>query len=137
MQINKRPQIGVGVIVIKDEKVLLGKRRNSHGEGTWSFPGGHLELNEDIDTCASREVQEEAGIRIKNIRHRTFTNDIFEREAKHYVTLFVTAEYASGEVRVTEPDKCERWEWFAWNDLPNPLFLPIKNILKQKFNPFV
>jgi 8-oxo-dGTP diphosphatase len=42
----KRPLIGVAVIVMKDDRVLLGKRKNSHGADTWAFPGGHLEFNE-------------------------------------------------------------------------------------------
>jgi 8-oxo-dGTP diphosphatase len=47
------------------------------------------------------------------------------------VTLFVSAEYDSGELTVMEPDKCEQWQWFRWNSLPEPLFLPIRNFLKQ------
>ncbi len=132
---DERPKIGIGVIVIKDGKVLAGKRKGSHGEGSWSFPGGHLEFNEDIETCATREVMEETGISIKNIRKAAFTNDIFEKEGKHYVTLFVTSDFESGEAKVMEPNKCERWEWVEWNKLPNPLFLPIQNLLKQKFDP--
>jgi len=53
---DKRPLIGVAVIVIKENRVLLGKRKNSHGSGTWAFPGGHLEFNESIEDCARREV---------------------------------------------------------------------------------
>jgi 8-oxo-dGTP diphosphatase len=45
---DKRPLIGVAVIVIKEDEVLLGKRKNSHGSGTWAFPGGHLEFKESI-----------------------------------------------------------------------------------------
>ena len=133
---ENRPKIGVGVIVIKDNKVLLGKRKNAHGEGSWCFPGGHLEFNEEIEDCAIREVKEETSIEIKNIRRGTFTNDIFEKEGKHYVTLFVIADYSSGKVKVMEPEKCEKWEWFKWDKLPQPLFIPIQNLLKQKFNPF-
>ncbi|RLJ07409.1 MAG: DNA mismatch repair protein MutT [Candidatus Aenigmatarchaeota archaeon] len=132
----ERPRIGVGVIVIKDGKVLLGKRRGSHGKGSWCFPGGHLEFNESVEECARREVREEVGIEIKNLKMGPFTNDIFKKEGKHYVTLFVISEYKSGEVRVMEPDKCERWEWFEWKKLPKPLFLPIRNLLKQGFDPF-
>jgi len=133
---ENRPKVGVGVIVIKDGKVLLGKRKNSHGEGTWSLPGGHLEFNEGLEECAQREVFEEAGVRIKNIRMGTFTNDIFEKEGKHYITLFVVSEFDSGEVEVREPEKCEKWRWFEWNDLPEPRFIPLQNLLKLNFNPF-
>lgn len=134
--IEKRPKVGVGVIVIKDGKVLLGKRKNAHGEGTWCFPGGHLEWNEEVEYCAVREVKEETGISIKNAIKGPYTNDFFEKEEKHYVTLYVLADYAAGEVRVMELEKCEQWEWFRWDALPQPLFLPIQNLLKQGFNPF-
>jgi 8-oxo-dGTP diphosphatase len=130
------PKVGIGVIVLKGNKVLLHKRKNAHGEGTWSFPGGHLEFNENIEDCAKREVMEEGGISLKNIRLGPYTNDIFRKEGKHYITIYVIAEYKSGRITIREPERCERWEWFAWNDLPKPLFLPLRNLLKQKFNPF-
>lgn len=130
------PRVGVGVIVTKGNKVLLGKRKNAHGNGTWSFGGGHLELNEKLEECAKREVKEEAGIDIKNIRFGTITNDIFEEENKHYITIFMIAD-STGEPKNMEPNKLEKWEWFSWNELPKPLFLPIKNLLKQNFNPFI
>jgi len=131
-----RPKVGVGVIVLKDNKVLMGKRKNAHGEGSWSLPGGHLEFNEELEDCAKRETLEETGIEIKNIRLGTATNDIFREEGKHYITLFMISEYDSGEVRVMEPDKCELWDWFEWDNLPSPLFLPIENAKKNGFNPF-
>ena len=130
---DKRPLVGVAAIVIKDGKILLGKRKNAHGSGTWQFPGGHLEFNETIENCAQREVLEETGIKIKNIRLGPYTNDIFEQEQKHYITLFVIAEYDSGELELKEPQKCEKWEWFEWTRLPQPSFLPIINLLKQNF----
>jgi 8-oxo-dGTP diphosphatase len=133
---EERPKIGVGVCIIKDGKVLFGKRKNAHGQGDWCFPGGHLELNENIEDCARREVLEETGLSIKNIRFGPYTNDIFEKEGKHYVTLFVAADYDSGELKLMEPEKCEKWEWFDWEELPQPLFLPLQNLLKIKYNPF-
>lgn len=133
---NKKPRIGIGVIVIKDNKVLLGKRKGSHGERTWNFPGGHLHFYGDIENCARREVMEEAGIKIKNLKLGPFTNDFFKKEGKHYVTLYVIAEYKSGKVKLMKPNKCEKWGWFSWNNFPKPLFTPCKNLLKQKFNPF-
>lgn len=133
----ERPKIGVAVIVRKNGKVLLGKRKNSHGDGTWGFPGGHLEFNETIENCAERETEEEAGIKIKNTKKAYFTNDIFPKEEKHYVTLFVVSDYDSGDAKVMEPDKCEELGWFDWNNLPKPLFTPIENLVKEGFNPFL
>jgi 8-oxo-dGTP diphosphatase len=131
---EKRPYVGVAVIVVKDKKVLLGRRINSHGSGTWQFPGGHLEFKESIEDCARREVFEETGLQIKNLRLGPYTNDIFKKEQKHYITLFVIAEYDSGTESVKEPDRCERWQWFEWPSLPEPSFLPIENLLKQNFD---
>jgi 8-oxo-dGTP diphosphatase len=133
---NNKPGVGIGVCVIKDGKVLLGKRKNTHGEGTWCFPGGHLEFNESWENCAKRETLEEVNLQIKNIRFATATNDIFPAENKHYITIFVTAEYDSGELKLMEPGKCETWDWFDWNNLPQPLFESEVNLCKQGFNPF-
>lgn len=130
------PRVGLGVVIIKDDKVLFSKRKNAHGEGTWQFPGGHLEFKESWEECARREVAEEAGITIKNIRFGTVSNEIFEQENKHYITLIMVADHEEGVPQILEPEKCTEWEWFEWEKLPDPLFLPIINILKAGFDPF-
>jgi 8-oxo-dGTP diphosphatase len=135
-RMEKYPLVGLGVYILKDRKVLLGKRKSPHGKGFWSAPGGHLEYGEALEDCAMRETMEEAGIGIKNIRFVGLTNDIHENENKHYITIAMLADYDSGELRIMEPEKLKRWEWFSWNDLPSPLFLPMQNLLKQKPNPF-
>ena len=135
----KRPSVGLGVILRKDGKVLLSRRKNAHGEGTWSFPGGHLEFNETFEECAARETFEETGIRIKNVKFLTTTNDIMDKEKKHYITIYVVADHGSGEPKVMEPhrnEKNEGWQWFSWDKLPRPLFLCIDNLLKQNIDPF-
>lgn len=133
--IENRPRVGVAVIVIRDGLVLLGKRRGAHGAGTWALPGGHLELFETIKDCARREVFEETGLSIGNIAHAAFTNDFFENESKHYVTLFVTAMHEAGEAQIREPEKCETWDWFSWRRLPRPRFLPLEHLLAQGYAP--
>jgi len=126
------PRVGVGVIINKDEKILLLQRKNSHGEGTWCFPGGHLEFNENLEDCAKREVKEETGLKIKNIKFKTITNDMFKQENKHYITIIMTCNLDSGNAEIKEPEKCTNIGWFKWKNLPSPLFLPIKNLLQQK-----
>jgi 8-oxo-dGTP diphosphatase len=127
------PRVGVGVLVIENGRVLLGKRKGSHGAGTWSAPGGHLEYGESIENCAEREVLEETGLRIRELQHGPFTNTVFEAEQKHYVTVFVLAKRESGVVETKEPEKCEGWEWFDWSNLPEPLFPPLEALRHQGF----
>ncbi|MBM3234168.1 NUDIX domain-containing protein [Candidatus Pacearchaeota archaeon] len=133
----ERPGVGISAIVLKGKKVLLGKRKGSHGAGTWAFPGGHLELFEDYETCILREIEEETGLKIEIIDKNpvAVTNDFFP-EGKHYITLFIKAKWISGEAEVKEKEKCEEWKWFSWDNLPSLLFTPVKNLIKQNFNPF-
>lgn len=125
-----RPGVGIGVAIFKDGKVLLGKRKGSHGAATWAFPGGHIELGESFEDCARREVFEETGLMVGNFRKLTFTNDIFS-ENKHYVTLYLACDYISGELELKEPEKCEGWNWFSVAEIPHPRFLPLDHLLEE------
>jgi 8-oxo-dGTP diphosphatase len=124
-------RVGIGVVVVQDGKVLLGQRKNSHGAGSWSLPGGHLEIGESFQECARREVFEETGLHVSDIIQGPTSNDIFLAEQKHYVTIVMVARGVQGTPRVCEPHKCSRWEWFAPNNLPSPLFLPLENCIKN------
>ncbi len=134
---HSRPAVGVGAIIVRDGKVLLGLRKGSHGDGCWQFPGGHLEYGESVEGCARREVLEETGLELKDVRIGPFTNDVFTQERKHYITLFVTGTAPEGEPQVMEPEKCFEWGWFAWDEMPEPLFLPIRHLLEQGYSPFL
>jgi 8-oxo-dGTP diphosphatase len=129
--------VGVGVILVRDGKVLLGKRRGAHGEGTWALPGGHLDAGETIDQCAMREVLEETGLRVFSVSHARFTGNVFPERARYYVTLFVEAGPADfhGEPVNREPHKNDGWYWFAWQRLPSPLFPPLQTLVTQGFVP--
>lgn len=115
-------RVGVGVFVLKDGKFLLQQRQGSHGEGTWSLPGGHLEHGESFEATARREVKEESNVSIKNVRFAAVTNDIFEKENKHYVTIWMVSDWERGEVKNMEPEKCAGQMWATLDTLPKPLF---------------
>lgn len=131
MQQNKpQVRVGVGVMIYRGNNILLGLRKGAHGEGTWALPGGHLEFGESIENCAIREVMEETGLTISNITKIDFTNDIFEKENKHYITIFVKGSCESGDPKLMEPNKCTKWQWFSLDHLPEPLFLPLKTLMR-------
>lgn len=118
---EQKPKVGVGVMILKDGKVLLGRRKGSHGSGEYAFTGGHLEYMESFEECAKRETREEAGIEIKNVRFNCISN-ITSHKPKHYVHIGVVADWESGEPKVMEPDKREDWGWYDLDNLPSPLF---------------
>lgn len=130
---HKSVRVGVACFVWKDSMFLLGQRQNAHGHGTWSVPGGHLELNETWEKAAEREVREETGMEIKNVRFLALTNDLFNSESKHYVTIWMEADWADHEPRITEPDKFISQKWCDFASLPAPLFEPCwRNLRKAR-----
>lgn len=125
------PKVGTAVLIFKGGKVLLGKRKGSHGADTWAPPGGHLEYGESFETCAIREVQEETGLTLAAPEFLAVTNDIFEDDKKHYVTIFMIALHPEDQtVKNLEPEKTGSWEWFDTTALPDNLFLPLQNLLE-------
>lgn len=118
---TERPRVGVGVLVMKDGKLLLGRRQGAHGAGEYATPGGHLEYFESFEACARREVREETGLELGDLTFLRLLNTT-QYAPRHYVDVSLVAEWKSGEPRVLEPEKVERWDWYALDALPSPLF---------------
>jgi 8-oxo-dGTP diphosphatase len=125
---NPTPNVRVGVAVFiiessaqstTNSRFLVGKRLGSHGAGSFALPGGHLEFGETPEECVTRELMEETGLIVTNVKFLTATNDYMPKDGKHYVTLFMVCvrEEEKDEPQVLEPDKCEGWEWISWAQL--------------------
>jgi 8-oxo-dGTP diphosphatase len=115
------PQVGIGVMILKHGKVLLGMRRGSHGAGEFAFPGGHLEYMESFEDCARRETREECGIEIENVRFQ-FVANIQQYAPKHYVHIGLIADWKGGEPKALEPQKCDGWGWYDLDAVPSESF---------------
>jgi mutator protein MutT len=126
-------QDGVGVLVVRDRRVLLGRRLAAHGRGTWSFPGGKTHAGESAVGCALRELQEETGLLATRSRVVAESLDGFPESRLVFRTRFVLVEDAIGEPRPHEPEKTDEWRWFEWNALPAPLFRPISSLVSSGF----
>lgn len=130
---SKKVGVGVACFIFKDGKFLMGQRKGSHGEGSWSLPGGHLEFGEQFEDTAKREALEETGLIVKNVRFGALTNDFFPKEGKHYISIWMISDYDGGQERITEPDIYLNQKWFSFDDLPSPLFLPWQQLLKSEY----
>jgi 8-oxo-dGTP diphosphatase len=126
------PRVGVALILEKQGRVLLVQRKGAHGEGTWSTPGGHLEFGETPAQCAIRETTEEVGVEAVNPSFVAITNDIFLQEGRHYITIWMKTENYTGEPVIAAKREVAEIGWFEWGSLPDPLFLPLQNLLKQR-----
>ena len=128
---NKSIKVGCEVFLIKEGAILLGKRKNCYGEGMWGLPGGHLEPGESIRECVRRELKEEIDIEGLEFRLISVADCIDERG--HYIHISFLLEKFLGEIKNMEPDLCYEWKFFSLTNLPEELFNPHKNILKNYF----
>lgn len=117
-------KVGVGLLVIKDGKVLWGKRKGSFGEGLYGGVGGHVEYGETVQQAILRELDEECGIKVKNVRILC-VSDFLTHSPRHYVDIGFVADWDSGEPTIKEPHKLEGWEWRDLDDIPHPVFAPM------------
>lgn len=143
MEEQKRVGVGFGVMILKDNRILLGKRHEDpekassllNGAGTWTMPGGKLHFGETFEAGAKREVLEETSLVLDKIKVICVNQDMTENA--HFVTIGFLAETFSGEVEIMEPDEITEWQWFDLNNLPTPLYFPsakiLENYKQQKF----
>jgi ADP-ribose pyrophosphatase YjhB (NUDIX family) len=118
------PRVGLGVVLINNEgKVLIGKRTGSHAQ-KYSIPGGNLELGETFEHGATREIKEETDLDVKNPKVIGVTNNLetYKSEGPHYISVILLVTEYTGELKIMEPDKCEKWLWVNPTDLPEPHF---------------
>lgn len=122
-------KIGCEIFILKDNTILLGKRKNCYGEGTWALPGGHLEYGESIIECAKRELKEELGIDGLELKIISMVENIDERG--HYVHISFLLEHFAGQISCMEPELCYEWKFFDIDKLPHDIFKPHQKILKN------
>ncbi len=126
---SERPRVGIGVLVVRGDLILLGKRCGDHIPGYHAAPGGHLEFGESFVECAKREVLEETGLVAQNVQFLMIGNYRFG--SKHYVDIDMLAECSDGEPVAMEPDKCAEWKWYHPESLPSPLFLVTERMIES------
>lgn len=132
-----KPGVGVGVMILKENKILLGLRNPDkikasselQGQGTWTMPGGKVEFMEKLVDAAKRELEEETNLKATKLDFLCISDDI--TDTAHYVTVgFIATDYM-GNVKTMEPETILEWKWFDLNNLPDNLYKPSKVCIEK------
>lgn len=142
MEEKLKPKVGVGIMILKDNKVLLGKRNDDakkassdlHGEGTWTMPGGKLDFHETLKDGAQRELFEEIGVKINPEKLKVLSVSDEIVPDNHYVTIGFLCDDFEDEPKIMEPEEITEWRWFDLDKLPEKVFPPSLKMIKAFLN---
>jgi 8-oxo-dGTP diphosphatase len=128
------PKPAVGVVVMKEEKVLLVKRSNAPQKGKWAIPGGSVNLGETLQEAAEREIMEETGLTIQ-ANEPIHAFDLIERDSAgnllfHYVIIDLLADYVEGEIRPA--DDVSDAGWFSPDEIESLVITETTKYLLEK-----
>lgn len=115
-----RPAVTADVAVVTTEReprVLLIQRGNEPFKGHWAFPGGFMNMDETTEQCAIRELEEETGLKVSEVKQVGAYSKVERDPRGRTITVAYIARIASAE-EVRGQDDAARAGWFALNDLP-------------------
>ncbi len=128
-------KIGIGVMLLDDDKILLGHRATNKKDtggiyetDCWTLPGGKQEYDETFFEGAKREVKEETNLDIDKLELFGAADDI--QPDRHYITIHIIVREFSGKLKVMEPESEDEWRWFSLDKLPDNLYSPSEKFIK-------
>jgi len=133
----QQPRPAVGAVVFKGDRVLLVQRGRPPAMGQWAIPGGNIQLGENLQAAAEREILEETGITIKALEpvytFDAIVTDDHGRIQYHYVIVDLAADYVRGELNPGDDAADARWvtaqELISLNVSP-----PTLKLLRDQFD---
>ena len=103
-------------------QLLLIRRRNPPFQGGWALPGGFLDLDEDLNDCAKRELEEETGIKDIYLE-QLYTFGKHQRDPRERViSVAYYALIASDRITLKPASDATEAAWFALDELPKLAF---------------
>ena len=134
-EFNNKPLIAVGVLVIDKDKALIIKRGEEPNKFLWSIPGGLVEIGEELEEAAIREVKEEMGIDVKIEKMIGIFNCINRNKNEieyHYVIIDYIAREFTGSIKTNK--EILDFKWMKFNELHN---YELTNTTRELFREFI
>lgn len=130
---KKSPKINVDILIIKDNKILLGlltKNWMHKGKQVYGVPGRDIRFGEKIGETVRRNIKEEFGCSVK--KYKVISVNANYAMSNHYIGIGIVAEI-NGKPKLLIPQDWEKWEWFEKGKIPNNLFPATENLVKCYF----
>ncbi len=126
-----RPVVAVGIVLIRDGRILLVKRAHDPGKGTWAIPGGVVE-DESLQEAVKREALEELGVEVVP-RFPVWVSEVIQRDDEgrkryHYVIVDFLCDLISGEP--SPGDDALDLGWFDLDKPPDKLARSTKELME-------
>ena len=124
----------VGLLLIKDNKVLLMRRCNTgYMDGKYAFVAGHVENGENLKQAIAREAFEEVGIKIKE-QDLQYVCMVRRGDNNNYINFFLKTDKFEGEPEIIEKDKCDDLIWCDINSIPENTITAEKRAIYNYMN---
>lgn len=122
-EVHQKPLVGAYLLLVKDNKVLLQKRKSGVLDGKYSLVAGHTESGENVLQAIKREAQEESNIilnendlEVKVVVQRP--NAFYKGTPTDIIDFFIYAQNYQGEIKNNEPQKCSELKFCPIDELP-------------------
>lgn len=110
---TRQPLLGAIAVLIKEDQVLLARRKNDPDAGLWGFPGGHVDWGETALDAAARELSEETGVIAKPLEYLTNVDVIVANDTgqthTHFLLAAVLCDYVSGTPQAADDVHDAAW----------------------------
>ena len=119
-----RPAVTADCIVITkdtDAKVLLIQRGDDPYKGCWAFPGGFMNMDETTEQCAIRELEEETGLKVKDV-HQIGAYSKVDRDPRGRTITVAYLAIIDKPISVVGQDDAAKAEWWPISALPQLAF---------------
>ena len=128
----RNPHPTVSVLVVRQDRVLLGKRTGEPGKGKWALPSGYIEFDEDFLGTAIGEVKEETGLDVEPVSILN-VQSAFLPDEYHFLSIYLLARLTGGNLKAA--DDLEDAKWFPVSELfPEMAFPPDVKLIQAYFN---